>query len=276
MFEKELTPGNVKAAMRESGAGSRDLWQVAPDKLRTMDGFNVRVKDDAHVAHIRSIADSIKTEGFYQYQPLGGVVAIEDGEQVIYVHAGHCRLEAVMLAISEGATIERLPVVMSPAGTSMEDLTVELVRGNSGKALSTYENAEVCKRLSRFGWEPDAIAKRLGYASAQYVEGLLSLAAAPQAVRKMVMEGIVSATLAIATLAKHGDKAEAVLLKALVGAKGGRVTGKDMTPSTAKMVRKEAPRMHELLVAIKGEPAFGSLPAGLRAAVAAILEGIGK
>ena len=136
MFDKELTPGNVKAAMKESGAGSRDLWQVAPDKLRTMEGFNVRTRGDDHTAHIRSIADSIKANGYYQYQPLGGVVAVENGEQVIYIHAGHCRLEAALLAIAEGATLERLPVVVSPAGTSMEDLTVELVRGNSGKALT--------------------------------------------------------------------------------------------------------------------------------------------
>jgi len=266
MFEMELTPGNVKAAMKESGAGSRDLWQVAPDKLRTMDGFNVRQPGPEHEAHIRSIADSIKANGYYQYQPLGGVVAIEDGEQVIYIHAGHCRLEAALLAIEEGATLERLPVVVSPAGTSMEDLTVELVRGNSGKALTTYENAVV--------WAQ--IAARLGYSSAQYVDGLLMLAGAPAAVRNMVIEGTVSATLAIGTLAKHGDKAAGVLKAAQGTTKGGRVTAKAVAPTLVKLQRKEAPRMHEALTHLKADPAFKELAPSLRAVVTAILEGLGK
>ena len=276
MFEMELTPGNVKAAMKESGAGSRDLWQVAPDKLRTMDGFNVRQPGPEHEAHIRSIADSIKANGYYQYQPLGGVVAIEDGEQVIYIHAGHCRLEAALLAIEEGATLERLPVVVSPAGTSMEDLTVELVRGNSGKALTTYENAVVCARLSRFGWESAQIAARLGYSSAQYVDGLLMLAGAPAAVRNMVIEGAVSATLAIGTLAKHGDKAAGVLKAAQGTTKGGRVTAKAVAPTLVKLQRKEAPRMHEALTHLKADPAFKELAPSLRAVVTAILEGLKK
>lgn len=269
-----FTAGNVKAAMREHGAGSRDLWQVAPGDLRTMEGFNVRAPGPELDAHIRSIADSIKANGYYSYQPLGAVVAIEDGQQVIYVHAGHCRLAAVLLAIDEGATIERVPVVVSPAGTSMEDLTVELVRGNSGKSLSTYENALVCARLSRFGWDGGQIAKRLGYASAQYVDGLLSLASAPLGLRNMVIAGEVSATLAITTIARHGDKAERVLKAAQGG--GKKVTAKAVAPTLAKMQRKEAPRMHEALTHLKADPAFSELAPSLRAVIVSILEGLGK
>lgn len=271
-----FTAGNVKAAMREHGAGSRDLWQVAPGDLRTMDGFNVRAPGPELDAHIRSIADSIKANGYYSYQPLGAVVAIEDGQQVIYVHAGHCRLAAVMLAIEEGATIERVPVVVSPAGTSMEDLTVELVRGNSGKSLSTYENALVCARLSRFGWDAGQIAKRLGYASAQYVDGLLSLASAPSGLRNMVIAGEVSATLAITTIARHGDKAERVLKAAAAQGEGKKVTAKAVAPTFAKQLRKEAPRMHDALRSLMTDPAFSRLAPVLRATVAGIIEGLGE
>lgn len=64
-FNRELTPGNTKAAMKAVGTASSDLWKVAPGQLRTL-----------------------------------------------------------------------------------EDLTVDLVVGNEGEPLSTYEQAVVCKRLA--------------------------------------------------------------------------------------------------------------------------------
>jgi hypothetical protein len=42
----------------------------------------------------------MKTEGFYKHCALAGFVAMEDGEKVIYVYAGHSRLLAVDLANS--------------------------------------------------------------------------------------------------------------------------------------------------------------------------------
>lgn len=64
-FTRELTPGNTKAAMKAVGAASSDLWKVAPDQLRTLDGFNARIKNDAYAARVRWIADSIKANGFF-------------------------------------------------------------------------------------------------------------------------------------------------------------------------------------------------------------------
>ena len=227
-FTRELTPGNTKAAMKAVGAASSDLWKVDPGQLRTLDGFNARVKNDAYAARVRWIADSIKVNGFYPDKPLTGFVALEDGAEVIYVTGGHRRQEGVLLAISEGADVPTVPVVIKPRGTSMEDLTVDLVVGNEGEPLTTYEQAVVCKRLAGFGWESKEIARRLGYSGAQYVDALLSLASAPLAVRRMVMESVISATLAIDSIKKHGDKAGDVLLAAMVksGTGAKRITAK--------------------------------------------------
>ena len=65
-FNSNLTAGNVKVAMKEAGAVSADLWQVAPDRLRVLEGFNARVKNDAYTARVRWIADSIKANGYYK------------------------------------------------------------------------------------------------------------------------------------------------------------------------------------------------------------------
>jgi len=201
---------------------------VDPGKLRTLEGFNARVKNEAYTARVRWIADSIKANGFYPDKPLTGFVALEDGEEVIYVTGGHRRHEGVLLAIEEGADVGTVPVVIKPRGTSMEDLMVDLVVGNEGDPLTTYEQAVVCKRLAGFGWEPKEIARRLGYSTAQYVDGLLALAASPLALRKMVMENVVSATMAIEAIKKHGDKAVDVLLAAMVKSGKQRVTAKHL------------------------------------------------
>lgn len=54
---------------------------------------------------------------------MAGFVAKEDGNDVIFVTDGHCRYDAVELAIAEGAELSRIPVVVAHQGTSMEDLT---------------------------------------------------------------------------------------------------------------------------------------------------------
>lgn len=208
-----LVPGSVKAAMKEVGASSSDLWMVPYSNIRTIPGFNVRVRNAEYEAHVKSIKDSIKANGFYRDKPLEGYVAKEDGENVIYITGGHTRHEAAGLAIEEGAPIEALPVIVKPAGTSQEDLTVALVTGNSGRPLTPIETAIVIKRLVGFGLDEKTIARRLGYGK-KYVEDLLSLLSAPAAVRKMVEQGKVSATLAISELKKDPKEAAKKLTEA--------------------------------------------------------------
>ena len=78
-FEVQLVQGSTKKAMHSANASSRDLWQVEIESIRVIDNFNVRIKDDKYDAHIRALADSMKSEGFYQDKPLAGYVA-KDGE----------------------------------------------------------------------------------------------------------------------------------------------------------------------------------------------------
>jgi len=256
-FDVHLIPGSIKSAMKDAEAGSRDLWQVPPEQLHLIQNFNVRVNSEKHQAKVREYADSMLSEGFYQDKPLAGYVAKEDGEQVIYIYDGHTRLAAVLLAISEGADIARVPVVVSQAGISMEDLTVALVRGNSGEPLAPYEMGIVCKRLVRFGMEIPVIATRIGVTE-QYVKNLLSLMAAPLEIRNMVIQDRVAASTAIDVIAKHGEKALAVLEKAEAKANGAgksRVTGKHVDPASEfkKAIREQALEMFEIMKEIAND-----------------------
>lgn len=275
--EITLTQGGVKAAMKDAQASSRDLWFVERDKLRIIPNFNTRIRGDALIAHIRSLADSMKTEGYYPDKPLAGYVAKEGDEQVIYITDGHCRLEGRDLAVKEGAEIDKLPVVVSAQGTSVEDLTVALVRSSSGKPLEPYELGIVCKRLSRFGWDADEIARRLGF-TRTYVENLLLLISSAPGVRQMVMDGKVSATTAIDALKQFGSQAEQRLMSALdkVQQKGGeRVTKKHMPAKPEvvfrKQVIKSAPVLFNTVRDITLDDGYKQLSGELREKIDALM-----
>ena len=119
------------------------------------------------------------------------------------------------------------------------------------------------------------IARRLGYSGAQYVDALLSLASAPLAVRRMVMESVISATTAIEAVKKHGDKAGDVLLAAMVKSGTGRVTAKHM-PDAAfkKTLKKQAEPMHKMLTSLMDDPGYKQLSTKFQKALVELLGSI--
>lgn len=266
-FQTALMPGSIKGAMKNAEAKSRDLWQVPLDKIRILPEFNVRIRDDKYHAHLRTIADSIKTEGFYQHKPLEGFVANEGGEHVIYLTGGHTRYEATGIANSEGCEIHTLPIVISPPGTSTEDLIVALVKGNEGKPLTPFETAIVCKRLINFGWDTKMVAKRLSMTET-YVDGLLLLIGAPAEIRDLVQSGQISATMAIQTLRAHGSKAIEHLQDGMKRAKAAgvsRVTAKHLPGHRfKKVVTKSAPAIYDALVGVTSDPGYCHISDALR------------
>lgn len=239
-FETELSPGGVRAAMQASGGKARDLWMLDASQIVILKGFNPRVHDDKYEAHVEQLKSSIMQQGFLLSKPLEGFAGADNK---IYLTDGHTRLEAYTRAVAEGFEPTLLPVVPRDKGTSMEDLTVSLVRSNNGKPLTAYETSVVCKRLATtYHREPGDIANVLGF-SDKYVGQLLTLAAAPTKVREMVQSGEVSASLAIEALLKHKDGAAAALEAALGKAAGqgkAKATKKDMvTPEQLKAKREK-------------------------------------
>lgn len=264
----EFTPGNVKAAMSKAGASSGDLWKVPRDQIQRVPGFNVRTHNATYAASVREYADSMKANGYLVTKPMAGYVGESN---VILLTDGYTRMDAVDLAVSEGWQCEYLPVIVSPKGTSTEDLNVALVVGNAGKPLTPYEQSVVCKRLVGCGLDSKQIADRLGYASAQYVDNLLMLQSAPLPVRRMVEEGVVSPTEAIKVLSKHGSGAHAVLTKALAGSSKGRITAASTADPKLKLYRKHAGEMRDTLALIKKDKCFNLLSPDVMAAIETLL-----
>jgi ParB family chromosome partitioning protein len=228
--QHQFFPGSIKKAASTSGFKSSDLWKAPVSSLRIVDGFNVRDEDDAYHETVEYLCNSIIENGYMDDKPLAGYVSEENGEHIVIVTDGHRRYKAVLLAISRGHTIENLPVVTKPRGTSMEDLTIALVTSNSGEKLRPFEVAKVCKRLIGYGMTEADIAKRLMLTRA-YVLDLLNLLAAPAEIREMVSGGKISATEATKTIKKHGKDAAEVIATAAKESKDGRVTAKTIKKS---------------------------------------------
>ena len=243
-FELSLQAGSGKKSM--VNAKSADLWKCPVREIVLIPDFNARVKNDNYRAEVRVIADSIIQNGYYNSRPLSIFVGLNsEGVSVNYLYDGHRRFEAIQLAISEGHSIETVPCVTAPQGTSMEDLTVALVTMNNGAALKPYEVASVCKRLVNFGMGIEEIALKISV-TPTYVRGLLDLMASPRSIQAMVSNGTVSATLAIDTIKKHGVNAPKVLAdgKEKANAQGKtRVTGKTLAIAKEKPEKTQKPNL---------------------------------
>lgn len=279
-FNTELTAANPKALLSSHAMIKGDAYYLCPiEDILVLPDFNVRIKDDAYYAHIRSIADSIKENGFYADKPLTTYGALFEGRNRIFLTDGYCRLEGAQLAISEGAPLSDLPIVQKDKSTSMEDLTVALARSNGGKRLTPPELAVVCKRLTTFGWKPQKIAEKIGI-TPEYVSQLLTLSGAPSAVREMVQHGQATAATAIEAIREHGDKAGEVLTAALVVAKAAgkeKVTRKFMPNQVRKVtLAKAAPKMLEALTQIKSNQAYSSFPAELQAFIDDLVKSVSE
>ena len=266
-FEQEISTVNQKTALTSIAHTKGAAINVDLDKLLFQEDFNPRIKDADHYAHIRAIADSIKIEGFYADKPLAGILGFKDKKAVIFITDGRCRLEATHLAISEGAEIYDLPVVLKDRTTTREDLTVALVRSNSGKKFKPLELAVIVKRLFKFGWSAQMIADRLGF-TPEYVNQLLTIAGAPSMIRQMIQDGEVPAAVAIQTLRAHGDDAATVLVAAVKIAKSNGqsgITRKHLPEQIRKKaITKAAPGMMTIIERVKTDASFQNLPNDLQ------------
>ena len=277
-FDKVIVQTSSKALMRHVDAlPSKDVYLVEINDLRVMPNFNLRIEDASLDEHIQRLAESMAgPDGFMQDKPLS-VIAVDEGEErVLYVYDGHCRLAAAKRANKLlGAEIKRLPVVTAPSGTTLEDMTAAVFLSSSGRGLLPYEMAVGCKRLSRFGWTSQQIAKRIGI-TATYVEQLLTLVGAPADVRQMVVAGSVSAAVAVEALRKHGAGAGTFLSLGLAAAQRSgkaKLTPRFMPQAKfVRQVKKEAPVMFDLMRKVTQDPGYESLSHEIRSSLDEILQ----
>lgn len=275
-FLSDIAPGNEKALFQSLATEKVVNHRVWLEDIFIKPGLNPRIDNAALKAHIRFLANSIKEHGFDDSKPLSVHVEKIDGRNRLVVNDGHCRLSGALLAKSEGAEIETLPVIVK-TGITIEEITFGFVNTQSGLKLTPIELAATCKRLRNFKLTEKVIAQKLGMTET-YVSNLLALASAPRAIRTMVEEGEASAALAMNQIAQHGENATAVMTKALEVAKQAgkaKVTAKFMPAQIQKKALvKAAPVMFKALDMIAKHPGFASMDDELKKLVSDVLQGL--
>jgi ParB-like chromosome segregation protein Spo0J len=189
--------GGIKELSREFG--KKDIYRISPSVLKVMDNWNVRKPGPSKDDHVRYLADSIKEVGIKI--PL----TIRMENDIPYVVDGECRLLGTLLAISEGADIVSIPVMMEDRYANNEDRVMTMLTCNGGKPLTVPEKAEAFKRLLAYGWDEKKIALKSGV-GIQTVRNTLNFSSLDPELQQMVSSGQVSATLVNQVVASEGQE----------------------------------------------------------------------
>lgn len=273
-FNQEFVGAKLKVLMSHTAATNAGMVWISIDDIHVEPGFNIRTKDSKKTrAHVRKLANLMLASGYAKDKCMAGFAGMRGKKPVIILVDGHCRLEAVKLANSEGANISVVPMVISDnkeTATTMEDMIVAQVTSNESEKLTPFEVAIACKRLIGFGWKVPMIATKIGKTQ-NYVTQLLELAGSPKAIRDAVEAGETTAALAVELLHKHGADAPQVLKDALVEAKANgktKVTAKFLPDRMRiKAFKKAAPAMFTVIEQVKAHNAFNKLPTNLQAMI---------
>jgi hypothetical protein len=256
-----IVTGNTKAAVKAAGGGSSDLWTVPPGEIHYDPRDNVRPLDMERVRHLASL---IVANGYDRKKPLGCFVRKVAGQDRIFVYEGQHRFHAALMAIQEGAEIDRLPIVIDEAkSVNRVNLIYSGITNNDGEKLTPLQLAEKVVELQELGEPNSTICKRLNITD-QTIRDVLLLAQAPVALHKLVRDKVVASTLAIEEIRTHGgEKALERLSNAAAQVKASgkaKVTKKALDkPGTHKITDVQAKQLLQALQAVLHDRAFGQL-----------------
>jgi len=157
-----------------------EIFHIDPVHINVVDGWNARTDfsgEDELVAYI-------KENGVPE--PLR--VRKNIAEKKLELVSGERRLRAVRRAIAEGCDIKSVPVIVIPKGASDADLLVSDLGSNSGKCLTSTEEAGAFKRLINWGFTIQEISVKTGK-SVSHIRNRLELSEASPEVKAAVEAG---------------------------------------------------------------------------------------
>jgi ParB/RepB/Spo0J family partition protein len=194
-------------AIKDVASGRSDLYRVDPKLIQIKEGWNSReATDPQNSNHIAELAASIKEVGVKR--PL---ICYQEND-IVYVTDGHCRLQAVMHLIEEGVEIKTVPVIVEDRYANEADRVFSQIIQNSGKPLTSLEQAKVFKRLVDLGWAQKDIALKAGISGGR-VSQLLELNILPVILQKYIIEGKASATMVLNTYKKHKQNIDETIME---------------------------------------------------------------
>ncbi|HBN9243605.1 ParB/RepB/Spo0J family partition protein [Pseudomonas aeruginosa] len=231
----------------------RNNIYIAPlDWFHIEQGFNLRPIDPEHA---EGFAKSYE-QGQY-VPPVVAELGIVEGEPRLIIREGHHRVTGARIAVERGATLPGL-VVTEFKGNKADAITL-MIKSSEAKGLTPLQRAEGYKRLSGQNFSDAQIAERMGK-SVSHVTRALVLANAEENVKKLVEDGLVTASIATDVLVElRGTASDPYekLLKMIEKAKAAgrpRATGKDASKALGKfkVTPKEAVSAFSALQGLTG------------------------
>ena len=216
---------SIKDDVKAAGGTVGNLFNIPVDKCLPNPN-NIRIDTPDLQTHIRKLADDMQARGYDRNQPVE-FRRLPDG--FFQVQNGNCRLAAVLLANSEGASIVSISGLPEPDGLNEQQRTARMVLANSGKHHTQEEYAIVIGKYRSWGWEDKDTAVTLQISISTLLNYMM-LARAPEPIREAVQGGVISASGAVSLVRSEGDNASKVLAEAVKeadkqeGKKQGRVT----------------------------------------------------
>ncbi len=284
-LELNYISGQLKEGMRSLGK-ENGFVMGDPTKVRVIEGFNTRVKDDIYWEKINILAQSIKENGFYKDKPLACIVVRDGDENVVYVVEGHRRLDATLLRMSwmseEEAQAFRIPMVAKDRETSEVDLVYGMAQGNNAEDFRPYEMAVLVKRLKQvYGQTEEQILTRMaGKISSSYLTNLLIVAGAPRKIAELVLTDKLSVTFAASVMNKYGNKAIEVLEQTEANSKkhgNGKITDRFLPGKRLESaLKKEAVDLYKSAKQVAADPGFTGLSEETRAVLEDLLRDLSQ
>lgn len=226
-----------------------DGEKIGYDDIHIEPGFNPEGRTEEDEEDDEELYRIIEKQGIFalpawEVRPRdeGGVWIVEGHRR----HKQYGRLIAAGKAVLDAKTGKYLIPIKQFSGNDLERL-YRIGTSNKRKEMKPLQFAELCKRAFHgFGQTPDQIAEGLFCSRAKVNQALL-LASANHDVQQAVKAGTVAATEAVKVVRKHGEKAGAVIQKAVeVAAAAGKskATAKHIEPDIPGWPKKD--RVNEL------------------------------
>lgn len=204
---------SFKSLLNQKVIGKNDLLLIPVGMLEEEEGFNQRDYADPDViAQIEKFAVAYAAGSFVPPP----IVRLCIATQRILMVEGHLRRRGLRLALERGAQITQLHCV--PFRGNDADRVEVMLKSAQGLPLTPVAVAQGYLMLLRMGNKASEIARRMNR-SLSHVEDMLVLATANTDVQKMVLNGSVLQTNAIAAVRKYGDNAGPYLATELAKAK---------------------------------------------------------
>jgi len=208
-----------------------DMLMILISAIVIEENFNPRQENN--FGDIDGLAKSIAEIG--QDQPLK-VFKIR-GENKYVLTAGHRRLKAIKLANSKyNAGIERVNCIVG-SGNEKSRLMTALLDGDGVQKLTNAEMVSGIKRLLDMGVKSKDIVNSLGINKSQaQAYNLVAVAKAPNAVQKLLDDGVISVAVVNRLQRETSNNKELVEMAQEEVAKGkGKSTKKKVSPVIATL-----------------------------------------